>query len=281
MVFLSNLSFIYTCQSCNTCYQQCRTSACINTCNINCCNIQPTCCNIQPTCCNTTQPDCCNKTITSVLPTTATPTTTASTVTSSRETEKTTQVTQRISPTSTSKHVINVTSANIINNINLVNLKINVSENVNNIVNNNISSSSGNITSRKVPFPIPVTVRVPVPVPVPIPATTESNEVTDETTISTNVTTSSSVKNCCIIIIPCVPYGCNPYYNSCQGCKGSFGYMPKNPCNSVCQKKVTWNQDECIGNFKPCFSRSINCSSCNDDYYLHFDTYTRCHGCFF
>ncbi|KYB28267.1 hypothetical protein TcasGA2_TC032680 [Tribolium castaneum] len=243
VTILAHFSTIYACcNSCNTCHQQCATVVCVNQCQL--------------TCCNTTTP--CPST-------TKAPTS----VTTSRSTS-TTKVTPRPERLETheSKMHMNVTSTNVINNMNTMNVNININKTIdNNIVSTKSRQQPTETRTIVVPKLVPVTILVPTNTTTPVTPTT-----------TTTSTAKPHSEKCCIVIIPCVSYGCNPYHYRCHGCHGSYGYVPLNPCSSGCHKKETWDREKC--HLGQCVSHKVDCSYCGHDFYQTYGGYSRCHGCF-
>ncbi|XP_044253716.1 mucin-2-like [Tribolium madens] len=247
VTILANLSVIYACcNSCNSCHQQCTTVVCVNQCQVSCCNYTTTPC----------------------------PTTSSTTPTSPTEATTRTQTPTEITPRperileEQRRMDMNVTSSNVINNINTMNVNIKINKSIdNNIDNDNTQSPLQTPETRTIIVPkiVPVTVLVPVNTTTPVTPTT--------------TTVKPDKKKCCIIIIPCVSYGCNPYHRTCHGCHGSYGYVPRNPCGVGCYKKETWDREKC--HLGQCVSHQVDCSYCGHDFYQTYDGYSRCHGCFY
>ncbi|CAH1371835.1 unnamed protein product [Tenebrio molitor] len=244
------------CNSCS-CSSSCYSRCCVDVCREDCCKKKD---------CNTTK----GTTSTTEAETTTEP------VTTTRSPPTPTPV-RSIRSSQKPSIKIGVSSFNFLNNDNHINIDSRVNTNVvNNISNKGYGGSarSSTTTSRTTWTPRTTTEGT---------TTTQSTTTTAKTTIAETTTNTitgpTKSPTCCIVIVPCVTYNCNPYHYRCHGCQGTYGYLPIDPCYGGCQKKPSWTRETCT--MGQCFTRNINCSYCHYNFYQTYEEYSRCYGCFY
>ncbi|XP_063911418.1 uncharacterized protein LOC135128440 [Zophobas morio] len=258
---------------CSNCQQQCNTAQCINTCQSNCCSqtcVQSSSCGQSQSCCNNIGRDrSCSSCSQS-----------QDCSTNDGRFKSCTCPPERVinggdSGRSTQSHegslTANISSNNVVNNHNILNLTIGVNSNVVNNIKNEIGGmggGGGNGSTNVVTKVVPVVVKVPTNGHTPVPPTPHPP-----------VPPPQPPMGCCIIVRPCIRPNCNPYHYTCQGCHGSYGYLPVNPCEQGCYKRDSWTRHSCT--MGRCFSRNVDCSYCHEDFYQSYQGYSQCHGCFY
>ncbi|KAJ3628878.1 hypothetical protein MTP99_013314 [Tenebrio molitor] len=243
---------------CSTCTRKCATSDCFNSC-------QSDCCSTGGNCCGTSRKDCCdNGKEKEIVVVTGTPP----------------RIINGADGGGTGSIAADITSTNLVNNNNVINMSINVDSNVVNNISNDCGGGGGGSTKCEEKI-----VKVPVKVPVmggpPVtPIRPEISTVIPPVMPSVMPPVMPRVLSpqCCVIIVPCVTPNCNPYHHTCNGCQGNYGYLPINPCQGGCYKRATWERNRC--SMGHCVSRQVDCSYCSDDFYHSYQGYSSCHGCF-
>ncbi|KAJ3660937.1 hypothetical protein Zmor_005363 [Zophobas morio] len=249
------------CNSCNTkvncvpsCQNQCSSKLCINLLVQKCC---------VPTECSTTKKT--PKTVTTTLEPESETTETESDTEPGPEPEPEAEI-ERIQQSGGTKHH----QSNTINLNNRLtnNNHININVHADSYVSNNITYVGGGSGGSGTTQEPDVTKIIPTEI---------STTSTTSTTMRT--TTTTRTPDCCVVIKPCVTYGCNPYRRQCGGCYGSIVYWPANPCQRGCYKLSYWYRPVCY--FGYCYNTEVDCSSCYYNFYETYDGYSRCRGCFY
>nr|XP_023018771.1 uncharacterized protein LOC111507660 [Leptinotarsa decemlineata] len=119
----------------------------------------------------------------------------------------------------------------------------------------------------------------PEPVPVPIPIYIKVDNPMQYPQAAYPV----PQEGCCNVITPCIsgPFSnCNPYGMMCgDQCSHSTMYQVTNPCISGCYKKPFAPVTSC-SNFGYCQVVMRSCYFCREDFYMNYNSYQQCAGCF-
>ncbi|VEN40147.1 unnamed protein product [Callosobruchus maculatus] len=85
---------------------------------------------------------------------------------------------------------------------------------------------------------------------------------------------------CCIVIRPCVTYGCQSHRHHCgTGCLGRVMYEPINPCHAGCYRRSSGHRQICWSE-ESCARTKVDCNGCNSDFFETYGGYQKCGGCF-
>lgn len=171
-----------------------------------------------------------------------------------------------------------------VNNENNVDVKISLKSETNEeTVNktNEIVIDKTTTTWKPMPtLPTPKPEPMPYPVPIPVPNIPIPRRVV-YIPVPRPILVPMAQPGCCNIINSCLSGGnCQRFSSQCGSqCTSNNMYAPSNPCSTGCIRRQFGISYNCFSSGY-CQQKLTDCDMCSDNFYMNFDNYRRCAGCF-